>query len=147
MKDDRQDVRLLSIFHYVVAGITALFSCLPFIHMALGIAMLSGALDGDGPGESPPALFAWLLVLLSAVFILCGWTLSTFIFIAGRRLSQFRNRLFCLVIAWIECIIIPFGTILGVFTIVVLTRDSVMELFERDSRSGNNNVSSPGHDS
>jgi hypothetical protein len=51
------------------------------------------------------------------------------------------------VIAWIECIIIPFGTILGVFTIVVLTRDSVMELFERDSRSGNNNVSSPGHDS
>jgi hypothetical protein len=31
--------------------------------------------------------------------------------------------------AGINCIFIPIGTVLGVFTIIVLTRDSVKELF------------------
>jgi hypothetical protein len=32
-------------------------------------------------------------------------------------------------VAAISCICIPWGTILGVFTMVVLVRDSVVELF------------------
>jgi hypothetical protein len=31
--------------------------------------------------------------------------------------------------ACIECLFLPFGTILGVFTIIVLSRESVKELF------------------
>jgi hypothetical protein len=38
---------------------------------------------------------------------------------------------FALVIACIECLFVPFGTILGVFTIVTLSRESVKALFER----------------
>jgi len=34
------------------------------------------------------------------------------------------------VMAAIECIFMPFGTVLGVFTIVVLARPSVKEMFE-----------------
>jgi hypothetical protein len=34
-----------------------------------------------------------------------------------------------LAIAGIECIFIPFGTVLGVFTIIVLMRPTVKELF------------------
>jgi hypothetical protein len=33
------------------------------------------------------------------------------------------------VMACIECLFVPFGTILGVFTIVVLSRESVSVLF------------------
>jgi hypothetical protein len=49
---------------------------------------------------------------------------------AGRYLSRHVNRTFCLVVAGIECVFTPFGTVLGVFTIIVLMRDSVRELFE-----------------
>ena len=41
--------------------------------------------------------------------------------------------MYCLVVAAIECLFIPFGTVLGVFTIVVLNRSSVRSLF-RDGR-------------
>jgi hypothetical protein len=33
------------------------------------------------------------------------------------------------VVAGIECIVMPFGTVLGVFTLVVLSRESVKTLF------------------
>jgi hypothetical protein len=36
MKQEEQ-LRLLSIFHYVVAGLSALFACIPIIHLALGL--------------------------------------------------------------------------------------------------------------
>jgi len=38
--------------------------------------------------------------------------------------------MFSLIIAGINCVQFPFGTVLGVFTFVVLLRDSVRELYE-----------------
>ena len=126
MDDDRQHIKLLSIFHYVVGGFAAVFSCFPLLHIAMGIAMLCGAFEGD---DVPPRIFAWFFILFPAVFMLCGWALAVCIIVAGRKLSQFRNRTYCLVIAAIECVFMPLGTVLGVFTIVVLMRESVKELF------------------
>ena len=51
------------------------------------------------------------------------------ILIAGRSLALRKRYSFVLVMACIECLFIPFGTILGVFTIVVLSRESVRGLF------------------
>jgi hypothetical protein len=48
---------------------------------------------------------------------------------AGRALMQRRRYTFCLVIGGLSCILMPFGTVLGVFTILVLVRPSVRELF------------------
>ena len=57
MNQDEQHLDLLSIFHYVVGGITALLSCIPFLHVAIGIAMLCGAFEGHNP---PPRSFGWV---------------------------------------------------------------------------------------
>jgi hypothetical protein len=38
--------------------------------------------------------------------------------------------------AGIACVFMPFGTVLGVFTIIVLMRDSVRRLFGRPVSSG-----------
>jgi hypothetical protein len=46
---------------------------------------------------------------------------------------------FCIVAACIACLQQPFGTILGVFSIIVLMRPSVKTAFQR-------NVSTPSHD-
>jgi hypothetical protein len=129
MNQDEQHLKLLSIFHYVLGGLTALFSCFPLLHIAMGIAMLCGAFDDE---DGPPKIFAVFFIVLPAMFILCGWALAVCIIIAGRKLARHKARLYCLVIAGLECIMMPFGTVLGVFTIIVLTKDSVKKLFSPD---------------
>ncbi len=126
MTQDEQHLNLLSIFHYVVGGLTALFSCMLLMHVALGIAMLCGAFEGE---DAPPRFFAWFFIIFPGIFILAGWTLAGFIVAAGRKLKRRTSRTFCLVVAGFECILMPFGTVLGVFTLVVLMKDSVKELF------------------
>ena len=126
MTEDERHLDLLAIFHYVVGGLTALFSCVFLLHVAMGIAMLCGAFDGKG---APPKLLAWFFILLPAIFIIAGWTLAGFIIAAGRKLRRRESRTFCLVVAGLECILMPFGTVLGVFTILVLAKDSVKEMF------------------
>jgi len=126
MTQDEQHLNLLSIFHYIFGGLAALVSCFPFIYLAMGIAMLCGAFDGE---DDLPKVIGWLFTIFPSISILLGWTLSVLIIIVGRKLKRRVSRTFCLVIAGIECILMPFGTVLGVFTIVVLMKESVQKLF------------------
>ena len=127
--EDTQHLRLLSIFHYVVAGLLAVFSMFPIIHLTIGIAIVSGAFDDVENGTPPPAFFGWMFIIVPAIVILCGLALASCIAMTGRRLNQNRSYMFCLVIAGIECMFMPVGTVLGVFTIIVLMRPTVRELF------------------
>ena len=129
---DLEHLRLLSIFHYVVAGLAAMFSLLPMIHLALGVAMISGHFDAPGK-DSPPAALGWLFVVLASTVILCGLTFAACLALAGRFLDQRRRYLFCLVVAGFACMFAPFGTVLGVFTIVVLVRPSVKAAFSGEA--------------
>lgn len=129
MDQDREHLQLLSIFHYVVGGMTGLVACFPLIHLALGIAMLSGTMPQTGH-QGPPPFFGWIFVAAGSFLFFLGWTMAIAIFCAGRFLAQHTHYLYCLVIAGIECLFMPLGTILGVFTIVVLMRPSVKALFE-----------------
>lgn len=129
MDQDTQHLNLLSIFYYVVAGLAALFACIPFIHLGIGIAMLAGALPPPENGERIPEFVGVIFVAIAGFMILVGWTLAVLLLITGRFLSKRKHYTFCFVIAAISCIFMPFGTILGVFTIVVLSRPSVKEMF------------------
>ena len=51
------------------------------------------------------------------------------LFIAGRSLAKRCHYWFAFVVACLECLFVPFGTILGVFTLIVLSRNSAKELF------------------
>jgi hypothetical protein len=137
MNDDREHLRLLAIFHYVVGALIALCACIPIIHLLIGIGVVSGAIDFDHrrPGGPDVQVFGWIFIAVAAVFILAGWSLAIAIFIAGRLLQRRRGYLYCLVVAAIECMFTPFGTVLGVFTIVVLIRPSVKELFTQPPAS------------
>lgn len=126
---DAEQLRLLSIFHYIVAGMLALFSLFPVIHLAIGVGIVTGAFDGTGTGETPPAFMGWLFIVLPLVFIAVGLTMASCIALAGRKLMQRNGHLYCLVVAGIECCFFPFGTVLGVLTILVLLRPSVKQAF------------------
>ena len=126
---DLEHLRLLSIFHYVAAGILGFFSCLPFIHIAIGLMFILAPETFDG-GEAPPPFFGWIFVIAGSVFVIFGWTLTVLLIVAGRFLKRRKRREFCLIIAGISCLFMPVGTALGVFTIIVLSRPTAKALFE-----------------
>lgn len=119
---------VLGNLHYVMGVMTAIFACFPIIHFVIGITILVSGLNG---GDPAPGLIGLLFIIISTVIILAGWTLAVLIMIAGSRLKQRRSYNFCLIIAFLECLIVPLGTLLGVFTIINLSKDSVKELFAR----------------
>ncbi len=116
----------------MVGGIIGLIACFPFIHFTVGILMVTGAFDSAAPGgggSAPPAFIGWFFVAVAAVMITAGWTVAVLVMIAGRFLGRRTHHLYGLVVAGIECCFMPFGTILGVFTLFVLLRPSVKTLF------------------
>jgi hypothetical protein len=130
MNQDTENLQLLAIFHYVVAGVAALLSFLPIFYSAIGGFLLYAARHpGPGNAEPPPEVLGWIFIGLGALFFLAGITMAICVLIAGRCLSRRKCYSFALVMACIECLFVPFGTILGVFTIIVLSRESVKALF------------------
>ncbi len=128
---DDEHLRLLTIFHFVCAGMAALFACFPVIHLVLGLVMLLRP-QVFGPAKDPPPHFIGLfMVIFASAFILSGWTYAALLAWAGRCLARRKHYMFCLVMACVACLFMPFGTVLGVFTIIVLTRPSVQTLFSR----------------
>ena len=130
MNNDQEHLRILSIFHYICAGIIAFFACFPIIHLVLGLVM---ALHPNtfGPGkDQPPAILGWMLVSVASLIILFGWTLAVVLALAGRCLAKRKNYTFCMIAAAAACLFMPFGTVLGVFAIIVLVRPSVKALFQ-----------------
>jgi len=126
---EEQNLDLLAIFHYILGALTGLFACIPIIHLVIGIVLLTGNYNG---GDVTPRSIALIFIILAAIIILVGWIFAIMIIIAGRRLKERRAYNYCLVVAFMECLIVPFGTVLGVFSIITLTKETVKELFFRE---------------
>jgi hypothetical protein len=126
---DNEHLRLLSIFHYVVSGLAALFACFPVFHLVFGLFFIFAPQKSGQGSNQFPALMGWFFVAFASVFILLGWTFAVCVLIAGRFIAARKHYTFYFVMAAVECLFMPFGTCLGVFTILVLNRASVKELF------------------
>jgi len=138
MNQDEEHLKLLSVFHYVAAGMAILtFGCFPMIHLVVGIALLAGGFEdtSSGHGAHMDQLMGLLFVVVGGGMVLFGWTLAAVLFAGGRCLARRKRYTFCLVVAAISCIFMPFGTVLGIFTIIVLLRPSVKELFDVHDRT------------
>jgi len=137
MSKDEEHLNLLALFHYVVGGIGAVFACFPLIHVGLGVAMLFDSKMLAGANGSPPPAFAGIFfILLGGFLVLLGWAMAVCTVVSGRFLGKRKRRMFSFVIAAILCAFMPFGTVLGVFTIIVLSRDSVKSLYDKPSVLG-----------
>jgi hypothetical protein len=127
---DDEHLRLLSIFHFVVGGLAVAgiaFLCLHFLFFYFVFAnpaMWKG--QQNPPPEGFFQIFVWVYVFMGFMLVTAG-VLNV---LSGLFLRQRTNRTFSLVVAGLDCLQIPCGTILGVFTIVVLTRDSVRVSYE-----------------
>lgn len=128
---DEQQIRLLATFHYVLAAVGGLFACFPLIHVAIGILFLTAPESfANGKGPPPPGWLGILFIVVGSVFVMIGWAMAICTLISGRYLARHQKRMFSFVVAAVLCAFMPFGTVLGIFTIVVLSKDSVKLLYE-----------------
>ena len=130
MTQDEDHLRLLSLFHYVVGGLAALFALFPVFHMLFGLFLVLAPDKFGNKGDAPPAFVGWFLMAFAACFMIAGWTFATLVILTGRFLAHRKYYTFCIVMAAVECLFMPFGTVLAVFTLVVLLRESVKRMFE-----------------
>jgi|SRR5579862_3530894 len=128
MNADAHYLRLLSIFHYIVGALAAFFGCFPCIYIGIGIAIVAGAMD-DTDKAPPPPFVGFVLIAVGALIIALAWAFAFCLILAGHSLSRRRHYWFCFVMGCIECAFSPFGTVLGVFTIIVLLRPTVKAMF------------------
>ena len=126
-KADAEHLRLLAIFHFVVAGLAIVGIGFLLLHYVMMHEVISNpGLWKNQKGCGPPpeqflSMFKWFYLFFAALLVAGGVAnLISGIFIRKRI-----NRVFSLIVAGINCLQFPFGTILGVFTFVVLLRDSV----------------------
>jgi hypothetical protein len=138
---DEEHLKLLSVGYVVSAGVCAFFSLFGLLYVFMGI-MMSATLShlpetaGKPVQHPPPAFIGWFFA---------GFGLAIFLIAIGMAAAKFRAawcikhrkwRVFCMVIAGLGCLEFPYGTALGVFSFIVLGRDSVVHLFSPGSPAG-----------
>lgn len=132
----REQLRILSICHYVAGGLHAFFGCFGLIHFSIGISIVTGAsLFGEGQANNaPPLIMGILFAAFGGAFVLFGWTMGALTILSGRYIAQRRRRTFSLVMGGVNCIMMPIGTVLGVFDLVLLTNTEVIKEYNDQAR-------------
>ena len=127
---DVEHLRLLAIFHFVSAALAfvgVLFASLYFV--LIWAVFDNPEIWAQSQEGAPPAvvinIFRWVTGFGVVWFVVaCVGNLLSGLFLRTRR-----HRTFSMVIAGINCLHIPLGTLLGVFTFAVLGRESVRKLY------------------
>jgi heme/copper-type cytochrome/quinol oxidase subunit 3 len=133
---DAEHLRLLVVFHFVGAGLAALALCFLAVHFLLFREFFANPAMWMNQRVAPPppaelfSLFRWFYAFFGTMLLASGLVnVLSAVFIRQRK-----NRTFSLIVAGLDCIHIPLGTVLGVFTFIILLRPSVQRLY--DARSG-----------
>ena len=128
----REHLRLLSLFHFIFGGIAAVFGSFPLLHVLMGAGITVGLFDDTDPAmRSAGPIF----MIFGVVLVLAAWIFAALVLAAGHLIRRRRAYVFCLGVAGLECLALPFGTVLGVCTMVVLLRPGVKDLFADGSSS------------
>ena len=144
--EDREHLGALSIGHFILAGVALLggirtlllgvtgSKLLDEVGTDLSMAMgdISGQTGTDPFGASPDALLEDFITLIITVIVgglVLALLSAVHLALVGVKIRQRRWWTFCYLTGWGECLMFPFGTVLGIFTIIVLSRPSVKRLF------------------
>jgi len=128
-KQDGDMISLVSIFHFVLGGFQMLFSLVGLVYVAIGAMMASGAMEST-KGNPPPPELGWIFGGVGVVFVLVFITVGFLTIRTGINIRRRRRRTFCMVIDSILCLMVPFGTIVGIFGLVLLTKAETVKEFE-----------------
>ena len=131
---DAEHLRLLAIFHFVAAGLAAL--CIGFLALHFSMFYFVFANPETWKGQKnppPPEMFAMFHVFIwfhLVMALMCAVGAAVNLYSGLFLRMQQTHRTFSLVVAGLDCLLYALGDRSGVFTIVVLTRDSVRAWYE-----------------
>jgi len=121
MNDIMKRIKALSVTYYVLGVL-----CIPASFL-VPVVMWTGVLN-DQQIPPPPAARA-ILVAFALASLLCSLAMSACILYAGHALAMHKARTFIIVVASLLCLSVPIGTVIGVLTLIVLTKPEAKELF------------------
>ncbi len=122
----------LSILHYVYGALICLGGFAALMLIGVGVFMQSDLVMDGGPDQPPEWLGAFFQAFGVAIFVVLElW--GVFVILSGHWISKKRNRTGSIVIAALSLLSFPFGTALGVFTLVALMNDEVKAEYEVDA--------------
>jgi hypothetical protein len=132
-KTDSDLLTLLAIFHYVGAALALVGILFLVVHYGIMRTVMTNPevtknIQTSGPTPAQMlGMFTWLYGVLGAVSLGYG-VLNV---LSAMSIQARRRRTLSMVVAGLNCIHIPLGTLLGVFTFVVLMRPSVQQLYAK----------------
>lgn len=134
---DAEHLKLLSLGYKISAGVAALFSLFGLFYIFLGVVMSAAFSQAvkDAANGPPPAMVGLIFGGFGLAAFALMITAAALKFKVAKDISRRKSRTFCMVIAALSCLEIPYGLVLGVFTFMVLGRDSI-----RDQFGGANNL-------
>lgn len=127
---DESDLNMLSVLHYVWS---ALLGCgtlgvVGYFVLMGGIFGLTATSSGGDPTGA--AVAAGATIVMGVVMGLFMFALFLIHFLAASGLRKRKRRILIYVASALMCTSVPLGTLLGVFTFIVLGRPSVKALFD-----------------
>jgi len=142
-EEEANNISLLemqAIFYWVLGGIGLFASFFLLIYGLIFGAILFNDFMQDIIGTLGFNIIDWIAGIYSTVFLLV-LSLSILHIIQGFKLFYKKHRGFSIFVAIYSLLAFPLGTILGIFTLIVLNRPVVKELYfkEMEKRFGYSN--------
>jgi hypothetical protein len=123
--NDREQLRLLSVLHYIAASLAGFLVLMGTVYAGIGAAVLIGRLPSSG------ARAGWVILAFGAAIAGLGALTVTLNIVTARSLPRTRHRALCLVTACLNLVHVPLGTALGAFTLALLSRPSIRAAFSQ----------------
>jgi hypothetical protein len=127
---DQEHLRLLMWAYYIWAATVGCFSLFALFYIGIGAMMAFGGFPPSSNPANDPRIPGLFFVGIGSAFLILGSTFALLTFFAGRSIRDRRRRIFCLILAGLNCLQVPFGTAMGVCTFIVLNRPEVKLQFD-----------------
>jgi hypothetical protein len=129
---DQSTLNQLAIFHFVYAALLGLsgLGVVAVVTLGFGLVASAGHLRGSGilaGGAFVAVLFVVAGILFVKAAVVC---------FSGFSLRQARHRTLTQIVAAFCCLTFPLGTILGIFTLMALSKPSVLALYQYREQGG-----------
>jgi hypothetical protein len=130
---DDEHLRLLALFHYISGGVTVVFSLLFALWTVFASTMVASfppRSQGDAVNQ-PLQFMPQMMFVVFGVFCAIGVIYGIAEIVSGRLISQRRGRIFTLIASLPRLLFMSYGVILTIFTLMVLDRPSVQQLYRQ----------------
>jgi len=128
---DAEHLKLLSIFHFILAALGLIGIAFLALHFTFMRAIfMNPEMWKNEKSGPPPEMFINLMMFAYAFGLVVILTSGVLNLLSGLFIRKRRRRMFSIIIGGLNCLHVPFGTLLGVFTILILSRESVRKTYE-----------------